>query len=122
MPSTGDKHLKRGMKEASNISAACRMGLCSLKATEITGRRWEQVEICSETFLIHGIMCNHPVESWGGRVTVIRVGPARRIFSFSMFRGGKGGVGHSGFLKLEKHREGSGGFFVGKHCLNCGSC
>jgi len=28
VPREGDKHLKRGMKEASNISAACKIAFC----------------------------------------------------------------------------------------------
>lgn len=37
-----------------------------LKATEITGRGWGQVGICSEALSIHGTMCDHPARSWGG--------------------------------------------------------
>lgn len=36
-----------------------------LKATEITGRCSEQVEICGETLLIHKIMCNHSCKALG---------------------------------------------------------
>lgn len=36
-----------------------------LKATEITGRRSEQVEMCGETLLIHHVMCNHSCKALG---------------------------------------------------------